>query len=66
MSTKEIIVNAMTHLPDDTSIDNAIERLMLLRKIEIGLRQVKNGETVSHEEFMQELDELDAADNVSH
>ena len=66
MTTKEKIADAVAHLPNDTSYEEAIERLMLLRKIEIGLRQIENGDTISHEEFMRELDELDAQDDASN
>jgi len=55
MTIKERIVQAVNSLPEDTSYTDAIERLNLLRKIEIGLQQADQGDVISHEEFMKEL-----------
>jgi hypothetical protein len=59
MTTKEKILSAIQSLEDDASIDDAIERLYLLRKIEIGLKQADEGDVMDHDEFMNELEEED-------
>lgn len=54
--TKGQIVQAVAGLPEDATVDDAIERLLLLSKIEQGLDQVRRGETISHEEVERRLE----------
>jgi len=54
-TTKSKIVRAVQELPDDATIEDAIERLIFLHKIEVGLKQVQNGETVPFEEVESRL-----------
>ena len=49
-SPKERILDALRDLPDDASIDDAIERLVFLARIEEGLSQLDAGQGVCHEE----------------
>jgi len=53
---KEVIVNAVQNLPDDTSFEEALEFLYLLSKVERGLQQADKGQTISHEEAIKRLD----------
>ena len=46
---KTEIVRAIQDLPDDATVEDAMERLYFLAKIERGLEQ-SEGETISHEE----------------
>lgn len=48
---KSEIVRAMQDLPDDATVEDAIERLYFLAKVERGLEQSEAGETISHEEI---------------
>jgi hypothetical protein len=59
MTTKEKMLNVISSLEDDASIDQAIYRLNLLRKIEIGQRQIEEGQFMEHEEFMDQLENED-------
>ena len=43
------------NLPEETSIEEAIEKLYLLYKIEKGIQQADAGKTVSHEEAKKQL-----------
>ncbi len=47
---KSEIVRAIQDLPDDATVEDAMERLYFLAKIERGLEQ-SEGETLSHEEI---------------
>ncbi|HEU0067676.1 MAG TPA: hypothetical protein VFQ26_00245 [Nitrospiraceae bacterium] len=38
------------------SIDQAIDRLYLLQKVEIGLRQADADEVLNHDDFMKQLE----------
>ncbi len=50
METKQQILKAIEGLPEDASVEDALERLYLLYKIERGLRQADRGELISQEE----------------
>jgi predicted transcriptional regulator len=48
---KSEIIRAIEDLPDDATVEDAMERLYFLAKIERGLEQSESGETVSHAEI---------------
>ena len=50
---KQKMVETVEHLPEDATVEDAIERLYFLAKIERGLQQSEAGETVSHEDVKQ-------------
>jgi hypothetical protein len=61
MTTKEKMLTVIQSLDDDASIDHAIDRLYLLRKVEIGLQQATAGDDLmEHDEFMQQLEDEEA------
>jgi predicted transcriptional regulator len=47
---KSEIIKVIQELPEDATVEDAMERLYFLAKIERGLEQ-SEGETVSHEEI---------------
>lgn len=47
---KERVLDAVRGLPDDATVEGAMERLYFLAKVEEGLRQAEAGQVVSHEE----------------
>ena len=49
--TKSEIVRAVLELPEDATVEDAIERLYFLAKVERGLEQSEAGETISHDEI---------------
>jgi predicted transcriptional regulator len=48
MTTKEKVVHAVEDLPEDATIEDAMERLLFLAKIERGIRQAEAGQTIPH------------------
>jgi hypothetical protein len=46
-TTKAKIVRAVEELPENATIEDAIERLVFLHKIEVGLKQAQEGTTIS-------------------
>ncbi len=48
--TRDRIIEALQSLPADSTVDDAIERLVFLAKIEQGLAELESGEGVSHAE----------------
>ncbi len=55
MDTKRQILKAIEQLPDDASVEDALERLYLLYKIEKGVQQADRGELISQEEARQRM-----------
>ena len=55
LTAKERALDALRSLPDDASLEDAIERLCFIAKIEEGLRQSEAGELISHEEVKKQL-----------
>jgi predicted transcriptional regulator len=49
--TKNEIIQAIQDLPDDATLEDAMERLYFLAKIERGLAQSDAGDTISHAEI---------------
>ena len=54
-STRQRISDALSDLPDDSTIDDAIERLVFLARIDAGLAELDAGKGVSHEEVKRRL-----------
>ena len=52
---KKRILEVVEQLPDDATIEDAIERLYFLAKIEKGIREADAGLTVSHDEAKKRL-----------
>jgi len=48
--TKSDIVRAVSELPDDATLDDAFERLFVLHKIERGLKDAREGRTMTQDE----------------
>ena len=54
-TTKAKIVRAVEDLPEDATIEDAIERLIFLHKVEIGLKESAEGKTSSLDEVETRL-----------
>jgi predicted transcriptional regulator len=48
-------LEALRGLPDDATLEDAIERLCFIAKVEEGLRQSEAGELIPHEEVKKQL-----------
>ena len=57
MLTKEQVIGAINQLPEEFSIDQAIDELMLLEKIKNGLAQSQSNEVIPDEKLDEELPE---------
>ena len=55
MLTKEKVLQAIQGLPNEFSLDELVEKLILLEKIEIGLRQIKEGKVITYSVAKQKL-----------
>lgn len=52
---KALLQKAVEQLPENASVEDAIERLVFLATIERGLADANAGRTVSHEEVKRRL-----------
>jgi predicted transcriptional regulator len=57
MTTKEKIIQAVEELPANATIEDAMERLLFLAKVEKGMKQADAGETISHMEVKERMAE---------
>jgi len=55
ISEKHNILKAVKALPEDTSIEEAMEKLYILLKVEKGCHQADSGKTVSHAEAIKRM-----------
>jgi predicted transcriptional regulator len=54
-TAKQKVLEAMEKLPADATVEDAIEQLVLLAKIEQGLAQLDAGQGVEHSEVKRRL-----------
>lgn len=55
MTTKEKMLKAVSDLPDNASIEDAMERLLFLSKVERGLQEADCGQTLSHAQVKERM-----------
>ena len=52
---KKIVLDSVKEMPDNFELDELIERLIILEKIERGRVEIKEGKTNSHLEAKEKL-----------
>jgi hypothetical protein len=52
---REKIIKSLQDLPEKTTIEDAMERLYLLAKIEKGIKQANEDQCLSHEEAKEKM-----------
>ena len=57
MLTKEQVIGAINKLPQEFSVEQAIDELILLEKIETELKQSKANDVIPEEQLDKELPE---------
>lgn len=56
MRTKAELLKAIQELPDDVEFDEAMDRLLLMHKIQRGEAQADAGQVVTHEEAKRRME----------
>jgi predicted transcriptional regulator len=54
-SVKEQVLQAVEELPDNTTFEEAMERIYFLYKVERGLAQADAGDVVEHDDVLREF-----------
>ena len=52
---KQLLRDAVEHLPEDATVEDAMERLYFLAKVARGLEAADRDETVDHDEVRREF-----------
>jgi predicted transcriptional regulator len=55
MDTKQEMLKAIAELPDEANVEDAIEQLYLLYKIDKGIKQADAGELVTQDEARRRM-----------
>ena len=55
MVTKQTMLDAISQLPDDATVEDAMERLYILEGIERGIAQVEAGQFLTNDEAKKHL-----------
>ncbi len=55
MTIREKVIQVVQDLPDDASVEDAMERLLLLAKIERGIQQADSGQTLAHAQVRERM-----------
>ncbi|MEI7879982.1 MAG: hypothetical protein WCI95_03810 [bacterium] len=55
MTTKDRVLHAVQDLPDDSSIEDVMERLLFMAKVERGIKQADAGKTISHGQVREKM-----------
>jgi predicted transcriptional regulator len=54
--TKTLVSEAVSEMPDEFSIDDLVEKLMLIQSFEEGRQQYQTGKVFTHQEVGQKLE----------
>ena len=57
VTLKQKVLESIDKLPQDASLDDIIERIYFIHKIEVGLKQSRKGNVVPHEEVLKKIDQ---------
>lgn len=57
MLTKDKVVALIEHMPDTFSVDDLVERILLLQKVEQAQKEIENGEVMDWEDFKKEMEQ---------
>ncbi len=55
MLTKEQLIQTINDLPEKFSLDDLLDRIVLLQKMEIGLKQSNAGQTLTTDQAKEKL-----------
>jgi len=53
---KQKIIDSIEKLPQDASLDDIMERIYFIHKIQVGLKQSEQGDVISHDEVLKKIE----------
>lgn len=57
MLTKDKVKELIEQMPESFSVDDLVERVLLLQKIEAAQKEIENGEGIDWEDVKKEMDQ---------
>jgi predicted transcriptional regulator len=57
--TKQAVIDSLNDMPVEFALDDFMERLIVIEKIDKALADVEAGHTLSHEEAMKEIEKCE-------
>lgn len=57
ITLKQKVIDSIDKLPENASLDEIMERIYFIHKIEVGLKQSDHGNVVKHEEVLDKIDQ---------
>lgn len=55
MTDKQRVLEAVESLPDDSTVEDAIERLCFIAKVKTGIGELDNGQGVPHDKVRRRI-----------
>ncbi len=55
MTTKQMVLQTVRKLPANASIEDAMEQLLFLAKVEKGVQQAEQGKTIPHAQVQERM-----------
>ena len=52
---KELVMDVISKMPDNASIEEILDAIILRLSINAGLNDIENGNVVSHEDLLEEI-----------
>ncbi|MEX0771745.1 MAG: hypothetical protein WD038_01185 [Balneolales bacterium] len=53
---KQKVLDSIDKLPQNASLDDIMERIYFIHKIEVGLKQAEQGDLIEHKEVLNKID----------
>lgn len=57
MLSKNTVAALVEHMPDTFTVDDLVERVLLLQKIERAQKEIEDGEGMNWEDFKKEMEQ---------
>lgn len=57
MITKDKVIELVEHMPDTFTVDDLVERVLILEKIGQAQKEIENGDGMDWEDFKKEMDQ---------
>jgi hypothetical protein len=57
MLTKSLVTKKLEKLPKEFTLDDLVERLILIQKVELGLKDLDEDKVITEEELDNEIEE---------
>jgi len=55
-SLKQKVIDSIEKLPENASLDDIIERIYFIHKIEVGLKQSEQGDVISYKDVLKKIE----------